>query len=125
MRQAAGPGGQLRRPVGIILEVFVLMPLDETVRQALAQFEHMAHDMAGDPFQAGFELVFFLHFGDGPAIGIRLGKERVVDAAGGQVTQQRGRHEFRIGRQGKGARPVVPRVSIDQPMPANCFGRSG
>ena len=51
------------------------MPADETIRQALAQFGNMAHDMAGDPFQAGFELVFFLHFGDGPSKGIRLGKE--------------------------------------------------
>lgn len=74
--------------------------------------------MAGDPFQPWFKLVFFLQFGDDPAEGIRLGEKRIVDGTGGQVAQLWGRHEFRIGWQGKGAGPVVPGISLDQTMPA-------
>ena len=67
MGQVACPRRKVQRPVWITLEVLVFVLPDVAIRQALTKFEHMGHDLSGNPLQAGLELIFFLCFGNDPS----------------------------------------------------------
>jgi len=94
------PGPASSGAIGVILEVLFLCPPMKLSGRPWPKFGIWLM-ICGRSLQAGFELVFFLHFGDGPSKGIPLGKDESSMAPAARWPRRGAGHEFRIGRQGK------------------------